>query len=327
MADGATLIIDPEFKAIIPPLSASERDMLERSIVAEGCRDPLTVWNRIIVDGHNRYEICTAHGIRFSVVRRSFSDRNEAIRWIVTNQLARRNLNPLQAAYFRGAVYERLRDSVPRKGVNLKRGDKVIVGKSTMEDAGKLFGVSEGKIRNDYRIKCALDRMGEDARTYFLSGVDRIRHSWILELSQEGPEECGKIIAAIESGGETMKEAVHRNRAKYVGTDLPGRCRECGGVAYGNRCTSCSTTTRRKRIVADDNEDADLSFQLDAEAELRLRSIQDSRNAKSQIVAYAEKLMHLIDDVDKPTTHERRMLIDLRAKIEATVSMAMARTK
>jgi hypothetical protein len=35
------LCIDPEFLALIPPLSATERQGLETSILAEGCRDPL----------------------------------------------------------------------------------------------------------------------------------------------------------------------------------------------------------------------------------------------------------------------------------------------
>lgn len=37
--------IDPEFKALIPPLSAEERAQLEENIMAEGCRDPLVVWS------------------------------------------------------------------------------------------------------------------------------------------------------------------------------------------------------------------------------------------------------------------------------------------
>ena len=56
------------------------------------------VWNGTVVDGHNRYEICTAHGIRFDTVERDFADRSEAILWILRNQLARRNLNNYQRA-------------------------------------------------------------------------------------------------------------------------------------------------------------------------------------------------------------------------------------
>lgn len=51
--------IDAAFKAQIPPLSVEEREQLEANIAAHGCRDPLTVWNGVLLDGHNRYEICT----------------------------------------------------------------------------------------------------------------------------------------------------------------------------------------------------------------------------------------------------------------------------
>ena len=34
--------IDPEFKALIPPLTPDERAGLEASILTEGCRDALT---------------------------------------------------------------------------------------------------------------------------------------------------------------------------------------------------------------------------------------------------------------------------------------------
>ena len=36
--------VDPEFSRLIPPLAADERHRLERSLLAEGCREPLLVW-------------------------------------------------------------------------------------------------------------------------------------------------------------------------------------------------------------------------------------------------------------------------------------------
>ena len=49
--------IDPEFKALIPPLSADESAQLEANLVADGCRDPLVVWGDTLIDGHNRKAI------------------------------------------------------------------------------------------------------------------------------------------------------------------------------------------------------------------------------------------------------------------------------
>lgn len=84
--------IDQEFKALIKPLEQSERAGLEASIIAEGCRDPIVVWDNVIVDGHNRYEICTANGIEYKTTAIEFADRREARIWIRNNQLHRRNL-------------------------------------------------------------------------------------------------------------------------------------------------------------------------------------------------------------------------------------------
>ena len=52
------LSIDPEFKTLIPKLTDSEYGHLEKSIRMEGCRQPIIHWHGVIVDGHNRYEIC-----------------------------------------------------------------------------------------------------------------------------------------------------------------------------------------------------------------------------------------------------------------------------
>ena len=90
------LRIDPEFAVLIPPLLPDEFAQLEQSILSEGCRDAIIVWGNIIVDGHNRYRICTAHNIPYRTETRDFKDRNEAMLWMFQNQLARRNLTDFQ---------------------------------------------------------------------------------------------------------------------------------------------------------------------------------------------------------------------------------------
>ena len=60
------LHIDEEFKTLIRPLRRQEYLQLEANILADGCRDPLIVWDGIILDGHNRYQICHRHRIPFT---------------------------------------------------------------------------------------------------------------------------------------------------------------------------------------------------------------------------------------------------------------------
>lgn len=87
------IIIDKEFQSLIPPLTAEEYVGLEKSILEEGCRDALVLWRDILVDGHNRYEICTAHNIPFKTVKKDFASREDVKLWMIGNQLARRNIN------------------------------------------------------------------------------------------------------------------------------------------------------------------------------------------------------------------------------------------
>jgi chromosome segregation ATPase len=87
--------IHPVLEAHIRKQSEEESHLLEESILAEGCRDPLVVWEEenVLVDGHHRLAICRRHGIPYSVVYRSFSDIEAAKAWMDLNQLGRRNLS------------------------------------------------------------------------------------------------------------------------------------------------------------------------------------------------------------------------------------------
>lgn len=93
-----SIIIDPEFKSLIPPLSDDEFRQLEENCVRDGIRDALIVWpqgdgNEILIDGHNRWDISVKHaGIPFQIKQKEFKDRDEAVLWIINNQLGRRNL-------------------------------------------------------------------------------------------------------------------------------------------------------------------------------------------------------------------------------------------
>lgn len=99
--------IDDEFAALIPPLSAEERQQLEENIVEHGgARDPLVVWaskgTLTLLDGHNRYEICTRLELPFDVHEMRFKSRDEAEDWIDKNQLGRRNLTADSFSYLLG---------------------------------------------------------------------------------------------------------------------------------------------------------------------------------------------------------------------------------
>lgn len=85
--------IDEEFKSLIPPLSADEYAGLEKSLLDEGCRDALVLWGDVLIDGHNRYEICTKYHIPFETVKKDFASRDEVLLWMIDTQFSRRNLD------------------------------------------------------------------------------------------------------------------------------------------------------------------------------------------------------------------------------------------
>jgi len=57
-------VIDPEFQRLIPTLSSKEKELLDMSILRDGCRVPLTIWNTIVLDGHQQvYDLHQAQSV------------------------------------------------------------------------------------------------------------------------------------------------------------------------------------------------------------------------------------------------------------------------
>lgn len=84
--------IDEEFKNLIQPLTDDEYKGLEESILKDGCRDKLVLWGDTLIDGHNRYEICQKHNIRFETMQKDFASRDDVMLWMIDTQFSRRNL-------------------------------------------------------------------------------------------------------------------------------------------------------------------------------------------------------------------------------------------
>lgn len=94
------LTINKAFQDLIRPLSDEEYAELEESIITYGCRDPIVVWNDTIIDGHNRYRICSENDVAYQVhdMTYDFDTEDEVKMWIIKNQFGRRNLEPYQRA-------------------------------------------------------------------------------------------------------------------------------------------------------------------------------------------------------------------------------------
>lgn len=76
-----------------------------------GIREPLVLWQGILIDGHNRYEIAKRHNLPFTTVDYQFNDRSDVRIWIVNNQFARRDLN----AYERSLLALKIKPDIAKK--------------------------------------------------------------------------------------------------------------------------------------------------------------------------------------------------------------------
>lgn len=101
------ITIDPALLAYIDPLTPDEHDALERSLLSEGCRDALVLWGDILVDGHNRYGICSKHGIPYNTIQHpQFKSMDDVHLWMIDQHLGRRSVSDFQ----RGVLALRKKD-------------------------------------------------------------------------------------------------------------------------------------------------------------------------------------------------------------------------
>ena len=187
--DNIELKIDRDFEKLIYPLSDDEIGRLTASLKDEGCREPLIVWNGVIVDGHNRHRICTNHDIPFKVAEKDFEDKEAAIQWMIRNQLGRRNLSPQQ----RVRLAKRLKVTIQAKAKSNQKaagGDKkavqseMIEAVNTQDEIAKTAGVSTGTVaKHDY--------------------VEKHAEPEIVEALDKGVDEDGKKMTVNRAYNET----------------------------------------------------------------------------------------------------------------------------
>lgn len=211
------LKIDPEFRDKIPPLSDDEFKRLEENIIADGAvREPLVVWNGVIIDGHHRWKIIQKHPeIPYTIKEMDFADRWAAISWMCSNQLGRRNITDEQKTYLLGKLYE------ARK--NTKGGDRgnqytkvanpenqeLPKGKNTSREIAKEHGVSHSTVEEAGNYAKGLDeaeKLSPGIREKVLSGEVKAPKSAIAEIRKMPEEEKAEAVKAIENGTFKRKE-------------------------------------------------------------------------------------------------------------------------
>ena len=228
--------IDEEFAGLIPPLTEEEYKGLEASILSEGCRDALVVWGDVLVDGHNRYKICTAHNIPYTTKQKDFADRNAVLVWMLQNQLSRRNLNDFQRVEMvrkcEHAVKTQAKERqlsglvqntspVPLKSAGRDARDELAqmagVGHSTYEHAAVVLDnapeeVIQATRQNELSINAAYevtklpeDKQQEVSRRISQGGKPKDVVAEMRTRSGVSPKTYERAVAVIESAPEELK--------------------------------------------------------------------------------------------------------------------------
>ena len=213
----SNIIIDEELKGLLPPLDQKTFELLEENILANGCRDALVLWGNVLVDGHNRYEICTKHDIEFTTVNKDFASREEAMIWIITTQVSRRNLSPIQLSYYRGLHYRADKKILSNaKGINKRsevggQNDHQPPDQKTASRLAGQYRVSPKTITRDAQLANALDAIGEtspEAKRRILAGETKMEKNLLQELTAKPKEEIEAVAASIEEGTYEKKKPV-----------------------------------------------------------------------------------------------------------------------
>lgn len=186
------IVIDKEFHSLIPPLTADEYAQLEANLLRDGLRDALVIWQgeNILLDGHNRYEICQKLKLPMRTEAIKLADRNAALDWMDTNQLGRRNLTTDQASIIRGRMYNRTKNA---QGGDHKSKSQVDTLIDTASTIASKQGVSRATVIRDGKRAAQLD-----------------------ELAKTNPQAAKDVLAGTKRFNEVRREAKTEQVKKNV---------------------------------------------------------------------------------------------------------------
>lgn len=245
--------IDQEFKDLIPPLAVEEVLNLEQSILTEGCREAIILWNGVIVDGHNRYAICTKHGIAFKTEEKEFASRNDVRIWMIQNQFGRRNLDN----YTRSGLSLMLEEFFKEKAKEnqgtrtdiLQKSAKSLEAVDTREELSKLAGVSHDTI---YKVK---------------------------EIKTNVPKEAlGELEQEIKSGNVSINQAYKFTKLLNVGNN-----------AYTRAAIALRILSDYRKDSAASLENAAKNTIREIQREERDRQIKEAEEKKKQLAEQLRK--------------------------------------
>ncbi len=186
-----SIVINEELKAYIDPLTPEEHDALERSILAEGCRDALVLWGDVLVDGHNRFGICSKHGLPFQTVQNPrFKSMDDVHLWMIDQHLGRRSVSDFQ----RGVLALRKKEIVAAKRAQA-------IQEAPLPDAAAGTDSEPGVAAASYSVPEALNSREAIAR------AARLSSSQVVMIEKIQKQAAPEVVAAVKAGEISINAA------------------------------------------------------------------------------------------------------------------------
>ena len=198
------LKIDEGLKAYIDPLTADEHEALERSILAEGCRDSLVVWGDLLIDGHNRYGICQKHGLPYNTVQATqFKTMDDVHLWMIDQHLGRRSVSDFQ----RGVLALRKREIIAAR-----RAAAAAAVNAAKAEAGEQSAEAPWEGETDPVVAQALASVAKvpddalDTREA-LARAARLSAGQVKMIETIQEKAAPEVVAAVKSGELSLNAA------------------------------------------------------------------------------------------------------------------------
>lgn len=218
------IVVNEELKAYIDPLTADEHEALERSLLAEGCRDALVLWGNVLVDGHNRYGICQKHGLPFQTVQNTrFQSMEDVHLWMIEQHLGRRSVSDFQ----RGVLALRKREILAERRERAKEAPPAVV---TTEDAAPEAA----------ETPVAPSRPAPLPSRQAIAREARLSSSQVVAIEKIQKQAAPEVVAAVKSGTLSI------NAAAAVAS-LPEEEQRAAAVAGGDELKQAAKRVREAR--------------------------------------------------------------------------------
>lgn len=230
------ITIDHVFAGYIPALSEEERHQLEQNIIEHGgARDPLVVWRTkdkdILLDGHNRYEICERLGLDYYVEPLEFDTRDGAADWIDRNQLGRRNLSKQDYKLLLGRRYNRAKKAVSNpdgKNQHDEVGGQIVHQPKTAEKLAKEHGVDEKTVRRAGKFQEAASKLGIERE--IAAGKVKAPEAAVVKAAKALPEkpskkDVEKAVKAVKSAARKKPRGTVKAKSDFKALS-PTKCLE-----------------------------------------------------------------------------------------------------